>query len=134
MLNAVQSAPRLLLRLEAAAAFIALCFAYHATGQSWWLFVILFLAPDLSMLAYLANPRIGAIVYNAAHTLLGPFALAAIAVLVDPSPWLAIALIWAAHIAFDRVLGYGLKYASAFGDTHLGHIGKPTPTETLSDG
>ena len=35
----------------------------------------------------------------------------------------AAALIWIAHIGLDRALGYGLKYATGFGDTHLGHIG-----------
>jgi hypothetical protein len=33
-------------------------------------------------------------------------------------------LIWLAHIGADRGLGYGLKYATAFGDTHLGYIGR----------
>jgi hypothetical protein len=28
-------------------------------------------------------------------------------------------LIWVAHIGFDRLLGYGLKYPVAFGATHL---------------
>ena len=37
---------------------------------------------------------------------------------------LSIAMIWLAHIGFDRALGYGLKYASGFGFTHLGRIGK----------
>jgi hypothetical protein len=40
----------------------------------------------------------------------------------------AIALIWAAHIGFDRLLGYGLKYPTAFTDTHLGKIGRPNPS------
>ena len=35
----------------------------------------------------------------------------------------AVALIWAAHIAVDRALGYGLKYGAGFGLTHLGRIG-----------
>ena len=34
------------------------------------------------------------------------------------------ALIWAAHIGFDRALGYGLKYPTSFGETHLGRIGR----------
>ncbi|MDU3890869.1 MAG: DUF4260 family protein [Serratia liquefaciens] len=34
------------------------------------------------------------------------------------------ALIWGAHIGFDRALGYGLKYASGFADTHLGGLGR----------
>jgi len=37
---------------------------------------------------------------------------------------MALALILAAHIAAARALGYGLKYASGFKDTHLGRIGK----------
>lgn len=31
-----------------------------------------------------------------------------------------IALIWFAHIGFDRALGYGLKYPLGFRVTHLG--------------
>ncbi len=40
-----------------------------------------------------------------------------------PRLWLA-ALVWIAHIGFDRALGFGLKYASRFGDTHLGRTGR----------
>ena len=41
--------------------------------------------------------------------------------------WCAfLGLLWAFHIAGDRVLGYGLKFASGFQDTHLGRIGKQT--------
>jgi hypothetical protein len=36
-------------------------------------------------------------------------------------------LIWASHIAFDRLVGYGLKYPTQFGDTHLGAIGRRRP-------
>ena len=32
-----------------------------------------------------------------------------------------------AHAAFDRSLGYGLKYALGFRHTHLGLIGRPGP-------
>ena len=38
--------------------------------------------------------------------------------------FLVAGLIWIAHVGFDRALGYGLKYASGFGDTHLGRIGR----------
>ena len=34
------------------------------------------------------------------------------------------AMMAAAHVGFDRMLGYGLKYASAFNETHLGRIGR----------
>jgi hypothetical protein len=40
---------------------------------------------------------------------------------------LSIAMIWLAHIGFDRALGYGLKYTTGFGYTHLGRIGRTSP-------
>lgn len=120
----VEGGPKLLLRIEGAAIFIFALIAYSRTGHSWWLFVLLFLAPDLSMLAYLANPRVGAACYNFVHTLSLPIALFCAALFLHLPLALVLATIWFAHIGFDRMLGYGLKYASAFGDTHLGRIGK----------
>ena len=114
----------MLLRLEAAAIFIALAFAYFAwSGNSWWLFGVLFLVPDLSMLGYLVGARVGAAVYNTAHTYVGPLLLGGAGFLLGYPllPWFAV--IWASHIAFDRMLGYGLKYSSGFKFTHLGTIG-----------
>ena len=67
--------PRLLLRAEGAALLIVAGMLYGETGAAWWLFAVLFLAPDLSFLGYLAGPRTGAVVYNAAHSLVGPIAL-----------------------------------------------------------
>jgi hypothetical protein len=115
---------RAVLRLEGAAAFAAAIGLYGHAGFSWLAFVVLFLAPDLSMLAYLVGPRAGALAYNLVHTfaLALPIALAGFA-LGSPVAS-ALALIWVAHIGFDRMLGYGLKYASGFGDTHLGRIGR----------
>jgi hypothetical protein len=31
-------------------------------------------------------------------------------------------LIWLAHIGLDRLLGYGLKYATEFKDTHFSRV------------
>lgn len=86
-------------------------------------FAALFLAPDVAFLGYLAGPRVGAAAYNTTHSTLGPLALAAIGVLYAPDA-MPLALIWLAHIGFDRALGYGLKYGSAFADTHLGRVGR----------
>jgi len=33
-----------------------------------------------------------------------------------------LALIWAGHIGMDRALGLGLKYPTAFRDTHLQRV------------
>lgn len=102
---------------------------YGKTDESWWLFAILFLAPDLSFLGYLAGARTGAIAYNAAHTLVAPMLLAVAGLLVPAAIPIPLALIWAAHIGFDRMVGYGLKYEAGFGYTHLGRIGKASPEE-----
>jgi len=111
---------RRMLRLEAFAAFAAVVAVYAHGGFSWPLFALLFLAPDLAMLAYVGGPRGGAFVYNLAHN--AALALATtLAGFFGAAPFVAAAgLIWIAHIGFDRALGYGLKYSTHFRDTHLG--------------
>jgi hypothetical protein len=116
--------PRLLLRLEGFALFTLATLAVTYTGLSWWLYALLFLSPDLSFAGYVRGPRWGAATYNALHSTLGPAALAGLGLLIDHSMLLGLAAIWAAHIGFDRMLGYGLKYTSSFNDTHLGRIGR----------
>jgi len=111
-----------LLRLEGASLLVLSLFFYHQSHASWILFAVLFLSPDLFMLGYLVNPRIGARVYNSVHTLFGPGVLIAIAILASKWQLLPFALIWTAHIGFDRMLGYGLKYPTRFQDTHLQHV------------
>ena len=91
---------------------------------SWWWLPVFFLAFDASMAGYLVNKRAGAVCYNLVHAYVAPAALLLSYVLSAPR-WCAFAgLLWAFHIAGDRVLGYGLKFASSFQDTHLGRIGK----------
>jgi hypothetical protein len=114
--------PARLLRVEEASLLIACVVLYAHFHFSWLLFTMLFLAPDLFMLGYLANPRTGAALYNLGHLLFVPLALFAVGYNRHRPLLLAIALIWAAHIAFDRLLGYGLKYPAHFKDTHLQHI------------
>ena len=97
-------------------------FLYIRGGHSWVLLVLLFLAPDLSFFAYAMGSRIGAAVYNALHSYIAPLILACGLSLAGHS--LAVPLIWIAHIGFDRLLGYGLKYPTGFGDTHLGKLGR----------
>lgn len=113
-----------LLRLEGAAAFAAAVALYAHGGFSWLLFAATLLAPDLAMLAYLAGPRAGASGYNAVHTYVLPVPLVAAGLLTAAPALTAGALIWIAHIGLDRALGYGLKYPTGFGDTHLGRIGR----------
>jgi hypothetical protein len=114
--------PSLLLRTEEATLFILTLYAYQHLHSSWLLFAILFLTPDLFMLGYLLNVRLGAATYNLAHTLTLPVALLLASYVEHWHLASAVALIWTAHIAFDRLLGYGLKYPTYFKDTHLQHI------------
>ena len=123
--GAVTGAPRTLLRLEGLALFAAMLVLYSIRGGPWWLFAVLFLAPDLSFAAYLGGARIGAVVYNAMHTTLVPAALLLAGFALDQALLLQLAIIWLAHVGIDRALGYGLKYSDAFNHTHLGRIGKP---------
>ena len=122
--GAASGGVRTLLRLEGLALFLGMVLLYAVWGGSWLVFALLFLAPDLSFLAYLAGPRAGALVYNAAHSYLAPVALMTAGfALSSPLP-LSVAMIWLAHIGIDRALGYGLKYAAGFGLTQLGRIGR----------
>lgn len=99
----------------------AIILYFHA-GYPWWLFLALILAPDVSMVGYVAGPTIGAAAYDAAHTYVVPVALASIGVITDTEVATQIGLIWLAHIGLDRALGYGLKYSTGFKDTHLDRV------------
>ena len=78
-----------------------------------------FSSPTFSCWDISHGPRTGAAVYNAGHTYIAPTALAAFGLLQAQPLALEIGLIWIAHIGFDRLLGFGLKYQSAFGHSHL---------------
>lgn len=96
---------------------------------SWWLWIILFFAPDISMIGYAVNPKVGGALYNLFHHK-GTAALLFLTALVLNNPALqAAALILWAHCCFDRSLGYGLKYLNGFANTHLGKIGASPESE-----
>ncbi len=116
--------PTMIIRLEYAAATIFSLIAYISLQGPWWLFAALFLVPDLSMLGYLAGPRVGANAYNIVHTSVLPLALIVIGIVSSTPIATLIGLIWFFHITWDRMLGYGLKLPTSFNDTHLGRIGR----------
>jgi hypothetical protein len=120
---AVRGQPRLYLQLEGGA-LLALSTALYAWGGApWWIYAVFFFAPDISFLAYFVGPRTGAMVYNAMHTSLAPAILVALAAAAEYLPLATVgAAIWAAHIGYDRLLGYGLKYPAGYKLTHLGEL------------
>jgi hypothetical protein len=118
--------PGLLLRLEGffvLAATVA-AFATILHGR-WWAFAVFFLAPDLSLLGYLARSpgSVAAALYNAVHSYALPIVMGMAAWKMGSVAGEQAGAIWAAHIAFDRLLGFGLKFPEAFKPTHVQRAG-----------
>ena len=114
--------PAALLRVEGVALLVLSVLLYRVNGGGWLMFGVLLLAPDLSMLGYLAGPKVGAAIYNAFHTYAMPAVVGALGMVYASPVAMAVALIWFAHIGVDRTVGYGLKYSTSFKDTHLQRV------------
>lgn len=110
--------------IEGALVFaLALGAAMWMGAMPWWLLALLLFAPDVSMVGYVAGPRLGAALYNAVHIYAFGGAVAIAAVLAGSAFWACAGLLFIAHAGLDRALGFGLKELSDFKDTHLGRIG-----------
>jgi len=114
--------PASLLRLEGLAVLVGALVLYFDAGFGWLILLLLFLAPDLSMLGFLGGPALGSLTYDVVHTYALPIALGVAGVLGGSDTAIQLALIWSAHIGMDRLVGYGLKYPTAFKDTHLQRV------------
>lgn len=123
--------PRTILRLEGLTVLSIALASYVAMEGSIWLLLVLALAPDLSMLGYVAGPGVGSLTYNVVHTYTLPLALGVAGVLTGTDLALLVALIWAGHIGADRLAGYGLKFDTGFRETHLSR--QPLPVAALTD-
>lgn len=112
--------------------------AFVELGHRWWWLLALFLVFDLSMVGYAVDPRVGAWAYNAVHNFAPPAALGIYGVAADARWATFVGLLWAFHVAVDRLLGYGLKFTDRFTHTHLGDIGggrerASTPDRSMPD-
>lgn len=110
---------KLLIRVEYSIAFLLLLFIYWKLDFSLWLFFILLLVPDLTMVGYVMNKKIGSLIYNFGHTFIIPFLLLIVSFSISNEFVVMLALIWIAHILMDRCFGFGLKYEDTFKNTHL---------------
>lgn len=113
-----------LIRAEEAAVFVFCIYLFSVLDFAWWWFPALLLLPDIGMVGYLINSRVGAYTYNFMHHRLVAVIAALYGLSSHNAIWELIAIILFAHISFDRMLGYGLKYNSGFHHTHLGDIGR----------
>ena len=110
---------RYLLKLEALAQCVLGLYLFSLLSYSWGLFAALFLAPDIGMLGYLINTKIGAWSYNLLHHQGLAIGLYLLGVFSEIEVVQLIGLLLFTHAAFDRMLGYGLKYERGFKYTHL---------------
>lgn len=121
-----------LLKLEDLGLFGLSLLLFSQLPYGWWVYALLFLAPDLGMLGYLAGPKVGAATYNLTHHLGLAVLLYAAGILAAIPPLALAGAVMLGHSSLDRVLGYGLKYPDSFHHTHLGWIGRgKAPTTGL---
>ncbi len=120
----VSGKPKLWLRFEGLVLLVSTIVLFFGQHQKWWLYPLLLLVPDIFMLGYLANTKIGAFFYNLGHSYFAPALVILLAWRADSKLSMAIGIIWLGHIGWDRCFGYGLKYDSDFKHTHLGDLNK----------
>ena len=121
-----------ILRGEALAALVGGIGIWVANdGSVLWL-AALILLPDISMVGYLANDRIGALTYNVVHNFIIAGALLGIGWWLGWRFGLLAGALLLAHVGMDRALGYGLKLPTDFHDTHLGRIGRGRESATTA--
>ena len=108
-----------IVRIENGFAFVISFYIYMQLDFPIWLFFVLLLVPDITMIGYAINKEIGAIVYNFGHSLIVPLLFAIGYFSFSKDYLLIISIIWLAHIFMDRLLGFGLKYKESFNKTHI---------------
>jgi hypothetical protein len=109
-------------RIEGLFIFFICIFAYFRLEGNWLLFILLLFLPDISMVGYLKNNKLGAFIYNLGHNLALPISLFIIGAIINYQLLMLLGLIFGAHIGLDRALGFGLKEKTGFKDTHLGKL------------
>jgi hypothetical protein len=113
-----------LIRLEELALFLLAILLFTELDYPWWVFLILFLAPDLGAIGYLGGARLGAVTYNLAHHKAIAVLFYLAGTLTSVQALQLAGIIMLAHSSLDRVFGYGLRYTDSFDHTHLGWVGK----------
>lgn len=112
-----------LLKLEELALFVVSIILFIETDYTWWVFPALLLVPDVGMIGYLINTKVGAITYNLLHHKGIALFVLFLGLMVEKEWVFCAGIILLAHSSMDRIFGYGLKYFDSFKHTHLGTLG-----------
>lgn len=112
------------LKLEELFLFLLGIYLFSLLNYDWWWFIALLLTPDIGMFSYFLNAKIGAFTYNLFHHRAIAIIIYLMGIYLSIPLCQLIGILLFSHIAFDRCLGYGLKYEKGFKYTHLGEIGK----------
>jgi hypothetical protein len=112
------------IRIEELGMFLFSIFLFGQLHFAWWWFLALILLPDISMIGYTANNKIGAICYNIVHHKSVALALYVGGFYLHNELVELAGIILFGHSSMDRMMGYGLKYFEGFKFTSLGIIGK----------
>lgn len=113
-----------ILKIEELLMLIFGIYLFSLLEYQWWWFLVLILTPDIGMLGYLFGNKVGAFTYNIFHHKGIAIAVYLLGIYFELPLYQLVGVILFSHAAFDRVLGYGLKYEKGFKFTHLGEIGK----------
>jgi hypothetical protein len=111
-----------ILKLEELAMLALSIVLFNQLHFAWWWFLVLFFAPDISMIGYLVNTKIGAYSYNFFHHKAVAIAVGLLGFYMHNEIYMLAGIILFGHSSFDRILGYGLKYTDSFKNTHLGSL------------
>ena len=98
-----------LIKLEELTLVLLSFYLFLALDYAWWWFPLLFFVPDVSMLGFLINPKVGGVTYNFIHHKALSVSLYLLGSLIQ-IPGLQLAgLVMFGHSSLDRFLGFGLQ-------------------------
>lgn len=112
-----------IIKLEEAAMLALSLFLLWNGNAAWYWYPLLLIGPDIGMLGYMVNNKVGAVCYNIFHHKGLAIVIFLTGIYCNQDLLQMIGVVLFGHSSFDRLLGYGLKYQQGFKYTHLGEIG-----------
>lgn len=111
-----------LVKVEELAMFLLSIFFFAQLDYAWWLYLALILTPDIGMIGYAVNTKVGALSYNLFHHKGIAIVVWVAGIYLTNAELQLTGIILFGHASMDRMLGYGLKYSDSFKHTHLGNL------------